>query len=57
MDKEYKDLEVAVISIRERVNELKGKEEFREFEKLITGVEKRCVATLIEDFFWGKKWK
>ena len=53
MEKEYKDLEKAVKAIHERVEELRGKEEFREFDKLITGVEKKCVASLIEDFFWG----
>ena len=53
METEYAILEKAVKGIRERVEELRGKEEFREFDKLISGVEKKCVAALIEDFFWG----
>jgi len=53
MNKEYENLEKAVKAIRERVEELRGKEEFRDLDKLIAGVEKKCVASLVEDFFWG----
>ena len=53
MEKKYKDLEEAVKAVHEQVEELRGKEEFRGFDKLITGVEKKCVASLLEDFFWG----
>ena len=51
--KEYGDLEKAVKDVLEKVEVLKGKEEFRGLEKLVDGVGKKCIATLIEDFYWG----
>ena len=57
MNKQYEEFEKAVKAIRENVGVLKSREEFMEFDKLISGVEKKCVASLIEDFLWGNEWK
>ena len=51
--REYVNLERAVKNVQQRVKHLKGKEEFAEFGRIIDGMEKKCIATLIEDFYWG----